>query len=257
MNQVIVNLWLYIKQLTKKWIFLLVYYFSLIGIFYLVKLLKRELPSWMYWTFALVGLFWASYKTYKDKIPANSILEKKPNILIQLIEGNSYTYSLLEDEETKKEAVPDAFIVLHSRISNQEKLEIDILALDLRYDSTRSSLYFDEYYGAHLYDAVGQKINFPVHLNKQGIYLCDFKNRVSKSPSLNDAQFASRFVNINKEFPDIKVEIEAEVRDLKGSLHNFSFQGEISTRSLVELFINKWQKDGKMDLLNLAHIEKK
>ena len=94
-----------------------------------------EVPSYVFWILALIGLFWASYRVYRNlsidylelQKSSGVLLEVKPELSITLLEGNEYKYSLSK-RATSREKVgydyltPDASIELHFRIKFVQSL---------------------------------------------------------------------------------------------------------------------------------------
>lgn len=267
MNELRKKFWSFIRLLIKRWVLWLIYYGGLLSAIFTFRILKIEIPSYVFWIIAFIGLFWASFKVYKelvDKIPIHDIdLKKKPKISIELFEGNQYTYTLAKDINTfddiekdeKTPLVPRAFLKLNIRISNKEMIELDILSIDVGYDEYGSPFDFGAPDEPKYRDA--EEIKFPLNLGLDGVFLCEIQNIVRKHIVLNNAQFAARLAHIDKDKPYIKAEINVEARGPTGKIYKFPFFYKVTTRPLVDLYISKWQREGRTNLLRLAHSESK
>lgn len=268
MNELRKKFWSFIRLLIKRWVLLLIYYGGLISAIFAFRILKIEMPSYVFWIIAFIGLFWASFKVYKelvDKIPIHDIdLKKKPKISIELFEGNQYAYTLAKDINTlrddiekgkKTPLVPRAFLKLNIRISNKETIGLDILSIDVGYDEYGSPFSIDPSDEPKYRDA--EEIKFPLNLGLNGVFLCEIQTIVRKRPVLNNAQFAARLAHIDKDKPYINVEINVEARGPTGKIYMFPFFYKVATRPLVDLYISKWQREKRTNLLRLAHSESK
>lgn len=257
MNKATKSLWSFIKLLIKRWVLLLFFYGSLIGAIFTFRILNIEVPSYVFWILALIGLFWASYKVYLEqlkKIPSvESDFEQRSELSIEFLEGNEYKYQLGKKcylRDGQDYALKEASIELHTRISNTGTTDLDIISIEPYYPIE------DSIWGISPLSIIkekdSQRISYPRHLSVQDILLCDIKNKIEPSISLNNAQFASRLGTINKDTINIDLKIIIEARDPAGKIHKFSIPTKVSSKQLIDLYLSKWQKDNQKTLLRLA-----
>lgn len=258
MKEIIKKLFIFIRLLLKRWILLVVYYGSLIGVIVTLGKLKIDIPSFIFWILAFIGLFWASFRIYLELLKEMPIPygEQKPNLSIDLIEGNEYVFNLMDASRTVTTDssvsyfIKQASIELKIRISNNSSMDLDIILIEPYYKTLGSN-----------WDALSsfppqektKNIEFPRRLKKTEILLCNVRNIIEPSILLNNAQFASRLAKMDKNITETELEIIVEARDLKGNIHKFSNKTKISTRQLIDLYLDKWQEDGESELLRLAH----
>lgn len=265
MNKATKSLWSFIKLLIKRWVLLLIFYGSLIGAIFTFGIFNIEVPSYVFWILALIGLFWASYRVYRNlsidylelQKSSGVLLEVKPELSITLLEGNEYKYSLSK-RATSREKVgydyltPDASIDLHFRILNKGTVDLDIISIEASYEDYGIPWQF------HPPDKPKEKGNelcFPMHLNVDDILLCDINNDIRVSLIFNDAQFAARLVEIRKNSTCAGGEIIVEARDSTGEILKFPLLFDVALKPLMDLYINKWQEIKQTNLLRLARSE--
>lgn len=257
MNKAIKNLWSFIKLLIKRWVLLLIFYGSLIGAIFTFGILNIEVQSYIFWILALIGLFWASYRVYLEqlkKIPTKEPKEQKPEVAIELIEGNKYTYRLgkrISHRAFGKSVLHEAYIELHLRISNIGAVDVDILSIKSNYDTNNPIL--DVSPICIPMDKKSQEIIYPRRLGIQEILLCEIESDITPNILLNDAQFAARLPEKDEDKRNIGLKIELEVKDLSGNIHEFNLDTKVSTNQLIDLYITKWQEEKNAELLRLAH----
>ena len=272
------QLWTYLTLLFKKWVLWLFVVFSLIGLIADIVFPKLSLPLLLYGGLGLIGLLWASFQVYRElvaQMPEHlQALQLKPELALELVEGNEYTYLLLDlesssryrvqrlmsrlepesdDSKDKEYALPDALIVLHVRISNTGSIGVDVLSVDATYEEYKKpwNIMLPE-----PVDADGQAIVFPVRLDPGGIMLCDLRSNAKPKSYYNDAQFAARLSGVQQESPNpLKTTITVEAMDPAGSISSFELVCEVATRPLKDLYITLWQEKNRSDLLRLAHAD--
>lgn len=257
MSETIKILWSFIKRLLKKWIIWLSLVFFVIGVLFKFVLHIEEIPSYIFWILAFVGLFWASFRVYIEQQKNSGVLvEGKPEISITLLEGNEYKYSLSESAFYREKVgadylTPDASIELHFRILNKGTIDMDIISINADYEE------YDlpwQFYPPDKLKEKGNELCFPKHLNVNDILLCDINNNISVRSILNDAQFAARLVKINKKSTCIKGKVIVESRDSTGKIRKFFLSFDVALRPLMDLYINKWQENKQANLLRLARL---
>jgi len=210
-SETIKGLWSFIKLLLNKWIIWLSFVLFVIGILFERILDIKEIPSYIFWILACIGLFWASFQVYKklyidyERVQKKytdlkkSIFETsneaivKPELTINLLEGNEYTYSISEMGTTRKKfedihLTPDAFVGLHFRILNSGTTDLDIISIEAKYEYHETPWSF---WPPQILKEKGEEIHFPKHLNVDEILLCNLINPVRVFGQLNDAQFAA------------------------------------------------------------------
>lgn len=267
MNKAIKSPWSFIKLLIKRWVLLLIFYGSLIGAFFTFGIFNIEVPSYVFWILALIGLFWASYRVYRNlsidylelQKSSGVLLEVKPELSITLLEGNEYKYSLSKRASSREKVgydylTPDASIELHFRILNKGTVDLDIISIEASYEDYGIPWQF------HPPDKPKEKGNelcFPMHLSVDDILLCDINNDIGVSLIFNDAQFAARLLKINKNSTCARGEVIVEARDSTGEIHEFPLLFDAALKPLMDLYINKWQEIKQTNLLRLARSETK
>ncbi len=273
-----IQLWTYLTLLSKKWVLWLFIVFDLIGLIVGIIFPQLTIPLPVYWGLALIGLLWASFQVYRElvaQIPDHlQAPQLKPELALELVEGNEYTYLLLElesssryreqrvkslaepesdDTKDKESALPDALIVLHVRISNTGPVEVDVLSVHATYEEYKAP------WNIMLpkpVDADGQVIVFPVRLELGGIMLCDLRSKAMPTSYYNDAQFAARLSEILLKSPNpLKTTITVEAMDPAGSISSFELVREVATRPLKDLYVTLWQEENRSNLLRLAHAD--
>lgn len=278
MKEIKHQLWTYLTLLFKKWVLWLFVVFSLIGLIADIVFPKLSLPLLLYGGLGLIGLLWASFQVYRElvaQMPEHlQALQLKPELALELVEGNEYTYLLLDlesssrylmqrvesraepesdDSKDKEYALPDALIVLHVRISNTGSIGVDVLSVDATYEEYKKpwNIMLPE-----PEDVDGQAIVFPVRLDPGGIMLCDLRSNAKPKSYYNDAQFAARLSGVQQESPNpLKTTITVEAMDPAGSIASFELVCEVATRPLKDLYITLWQEENRSDLLRLAHAD--
>ena len=278
MKEIKHQLWTYLTLLFKKWVLWLFVVFSLIGLIADIVFPKLSLPLLLYGGLGLIGLLWASFQVYCElvaQMPDHlQALQLKPELALELVEGNEYTYLLLDlesssryrvqrlmsrlepesdDSKDKEYALPDALIVLHVRISNTGSIGVDVLSVHATYEEYKNPwiIMLPE-----PVDADGQAIVFPVRLDPGGIMLCDLRSNAHPKSYYNDAQFAARLSGVQQESPNpLKTTITVEAMDPAGSRSSFELVCEVATRPLKDLYITLWQEKNRSDLLRLAHAD--
>ena len=272
------QLWTFLTLLSKKWVLWLFVAFDLIGLIADIIFPQLVIPLPVYWGLALIGLLWASFQVYCELdalMPEHlQALQLKPELALELVEGNEYTYLLLDlksssrylvqrltsrletesdDSKDKEYALPDALIVLHVRISNTCSIGVDVLSVDATYEKYKNpwNIMLPE-----PVDADGQAIVFPVRLDPGDIMLCDLRSNATPTSYYNDAQFAARLSGVQQESPNpLKSTITVEAMDPAGSISSFELVCEVATRPLKDLYITLWQEKNLSDLLRLAHAD--
>lgn len=272
------QLWTYLTLLFKKWVLWLFVVFSLIGLIADIVFPKLSLPLLLYGGLGFIGLLWASFQVYCElvaQMPDHlQALQLKPELALELVEGNEYTHSLLDlerssrylvqglmsrlgpesdDSKDKEYALPDALIVLHVRISNTCSIGVDVLSVDATYEEYKNpwNIMLPE-----PVDADGQAIVFPVRLDPGDIMLCDLRSNAKPTSYYNDAQFAARLSGVQQESPNpLKTTITVEAMDPAGSISSFELVCEVATRPLKDLYITLWQEKNLSNLLRLAHAD--
>jgi len=295
MSEIIKRLWSFIILLLKKWIIWLSLIIFVIGVFFEFVILEKT-PSYIFWILAIVGFLWANFQVYKklyidceeleknhkelkinhkeleksyEELKKNyETLEKKipkkdreliikPELSIMVLEGNEYTYSLLEKSVKNRNKagnvyiVPDASIELHFRIKNTGTINLDIISIESAYESF-TELTWDFHLSTKPMEK-GKAVCFPRLLESNEILLCDINNSIWPNSSLNDAQFAARLLDIDKSIRSIEAIITIEARDLTGKIQDFSLKTKVAIRPLVDFYLSKWQEEKQTNLLRLAY----
>lgn len=264
----------YIKLLLKKWILLLIFIISLLGLINKFVLPQLTVPLVTYWWIAFISLFWVGFQIYREQatqiVDLKNIQEKlqkkptEPKIMLELVEGNEYTYSLLDTAirsamDVRDPALPNAMIELRLKISNIGPIKVDVLSVKATY-SSKSGYEFGlpwEFILSDPMDADGRPINFPVHLDHGQTTVCTLRSKISPQPIFNDAQFAARLsqIHLKRHNPiETRIEAEALAELLPSSKYICPFYAnyEVSIEPLKNLYINLWQEENRLDLLRLA-----
>jgi len=290
MSETMKILWSYIRKLIKKWIIWLSLAFFITGIIFEFVLDIEEIPSYIFWILAFLVFLWANFQVYKKLYINYDVLEKshrelekshkelkknhetlekkipkkdreliiKPELSIMLLEGNEYTFYLLEKATYIRRkigndyAVPDSLIELHFRILNTGTIDLDIISIESSYEYISLPWTFSP---ISIAKEKGDDLLFPRHLDVKEFLLCDLDSTITPQAGLNDAQFAARLVEINKKSKCIEFTVCVEARDSKGKIYKFSLEFEAALRPLVDLYINKWQEKNQNDLLRLSRSE--
>jgi hypothetical protein len=251
----------YLGLLLKKWVLWLFVALDLIGLVADLVLPQMALPLPAYWGLALIGLLWASFQVYRElagQIPAVSeFQEQEPELVLELVEGNEYAYSLLGEgdqivDESPQRTLQDAQIVFHVRISNAGSIGVDILSIKASYDSWQSPWNFMVSTPMH----AGDSVIFPIHLGPGEIMLCHLQSIICVWSYYNDAQFAARLSQICSESSgSVETTITVEAVGSPGDILSFRLVQHIRTRPLGDLFVTLWQDQGRSDLLRLANLD--
>lgn len=267
MHEAVRTLISYLKILSKRWLTFFIFYLSIIGGAITSKLLNAEIPSWVFWTLALLGLFLAGFRVYKELLKQihSEIKEekkeetKKPELSIALLEGNEYSYKLVKSSEPKEEEgeyIPDnASAKLHLRIENTGNVGLDLILLEVNYEDVGfpwsfllSFTYENE-----------KKISFPKFLDKKEIFICEIQNNMHPKVYRNNAKFATSLSQLNEKSinVDFKIILEAKARDGSNEIFTCEYIGNVSLRPLIDLYITKWQEDSQQDLIRLSQPSRK
>lgn len=259
---------------------LLIFYGSILGTAILFRLLEVAIPSWIFWILAFIGLFWASFTVYLEKVKEISIknnqikkgksiikeeevikpLKKgpygKPELTINLQEGREYSYELGNSRSTSRKEdynLQSAPIILHARLSNTGGIGFDIISIEAKYEERKLPwiVYLSKIFEKE------KEINFPKHLKINGFLLCDIRNIMDPSAYLNNAQFAARLAGLKRESDRIRFRITVETKDIAGKMNAFTFEDTVSIGPLIDLYVAKWQEEGQTNLLRLARFERK
>lgn len=273
----------FIKILLKKWSFFLLYYGGLLSLAITFRIFEKDIPSWIFWVLAFIGLLWASFKVYKDqfskirelqaykeeltdkiaRIEKPSLPSKiskkepklsKPELSIKLLEGNEYTYTLMEIPDYKKEKdeyiLNEALITLNLRIENIGNIEMDMVLIEVNYNDTG----FPWAFLLSKSFENGKQIVFPKYLDIGDIFICETQNSMQPRSYFNNAKFAANLAKLDKEscYVDYEITIEAKPRIQSAKTLTFTYKNKPSLRPLIDLYITKWQKDRQLDLIRLA-----
>lgn len=262
MSETIKILWSYIKQLLRKWIIWLSLAFFVIGVLFEFALSIEEIPSYIFLILAFMGFLWASFQVYKNLLKKKITKKErellfKPELSIILLEGNEYTYSLSETailrEKTGNDYLtPDGSIELHLRIMNKGTIDLDIISIQPDYKDFEIPWSFNSFGSLK---EKGKELFFPLHLDVKEVLLGDMTCQFMVHSTLNDAQFATRLVEIDKESKRILSRVDVEARDTKGKIHTFSHSFKVFIRPLMDLYIKRWQEKNQEGLLRLSRSE--
>jgi len=276
----------FLRLLSKKWILWIFVTLDIIGIFIDALLPDSTLPIIIYIGVVFVGFLWAGFQVYHDiNEQLNKAKEKvnelsldtyidteeqgEPDLSLELIEGNEYSYSLIPEKSTwamwqktvgkdvnknKDGEVPDlpnSRIALHLRIVNIGNTSLDILSIEAIF-GYGSEQHIFEFSSSTARDSEGEDLNFPIFLKPRHILICDLSTGITPYTGLNRAQIAARIGDNKLDIITQPVEINVEARNPKGGSMPFQLETNVKVRSLKDIYLDYWGKNKLDDLLKLA-----
>lgn len=278
------NLITYIKLLGKELGTVLFVIFDIIGIALYLFFPEFLLPPILAWLAAIVALFFAGYKVYSKLLLASefnsvegelaseqltadnslTIVETAPetiseaDLAIELVEGNSYQFSLKVDDLT--EEVLPASLVVNTRVRNTSERPITLLGLycgldlELRnagLESEQRNPLLPVLWG-QLSPVLNDGLELPLVLQVEQHMTVEFNRAINFNSFTNDlspVQLAYRLFQLKQTNHEIPVRISAEVTT--ATMKGIAFVRQdftISTRPLKDAIVKHWE-DFKFDEL--------
>jgi len=272
------NLIEFLKKLIKEWIFLLMIGIDLL--FVIVQLIfpKFSPPYFVYVIIAMVGIIWASYKIYRDvlaRIPDKEI-KPIPKLRLSFVEGNEYSFRLGTLKETDEERIerkrkmkenpyynedkdlkidiredtlPYSLLSIFLRVENIGEIPVDILDVSGKIQEVNTPF---EFMLSEPINSASHIVVFPVNIEPKRVFPITLSTSACPKMYLNEAQIASRIMQFCNNKKKINAELKLEYIGSMGKISNITESLSISLLPLCDLYISKWDKIGRLDLVKLA-----
>jgi len=282
MQLVFADLWIFIRDLLKRWFFWLFLLVDIVAVIAQYINPHFQLPQPLYIIFALCVFAFSAFAVYRDLLIASrkNISSVPPlpvsKLSLSFVEGNEYIYRLdnpydkkhltptifdiqrNNDIQSRWEkdiffvddviyyCLPRAYVVLNLRIENTGDIPIDIIALNARSSGEIPAamlIYLEE---SH----IGSKLlSFPIHLDKNNIVAINLDFKITTDILKTEAQFFADFRLIKKSFA-LAINLDT-INDL-AKKQEYKITNEIAWRPLVDLYVNQLRKYLQKEYLRLA-----
>lgn len=256
----------YSKLLSNKWILWVSIVIGLIAFALGLLFNAVSIPPVVYWIIGLIGIFWSSYQVFEEvskKIPEIQNFVLDPEISINFIEGNEYSFDLLKPHNVfNRKNLPWSEIQLNLRIENSGNISIDILSIknDCLGKYGKKIIGLEAFSFGSLQVTIATAINmdlgvvqFPVHLEPGQTFLCKLAIPIQPDPLMTAAQVASRLRILLSNLTNYLIfNVSVEVVDKSGKYFTFNSIHKVVGRPLWDTYIAKWTETGEVELVRLA-----
>lgn len=107
MSNMLRYLWAYLQLLAREWLGLAVLFVDLLGVIIILAFPTLQVPQWVAWALGVVGVFIASFGVYrkqeKELEKYTQRIPQAPQLAIEFVEGNEYSFSLEPDRNKMAE----------------------------------------------------------------------------------------------------------------------------------------------------------
>jgi hypothetical protein len=239
----IVEFALYVGLIIKEFIKWILIPGGILGLLFLFRIIKIEIPSFIFWLIGCIGLVCASYRIYKvqqkEVPPGKDIikLKRQARVSVSLVDSNKFGYLLDEGGiALVLRALPVGTVILHTKILNTGPSDAEILSI--KGEFYPHDLWFVDYQSL-AQDNNQNELIFPRRLPSHDRLFGDLFFPVKPNPTLNQAQIKDRLLKHQKKEVKLKFRLHLEFRDATEKTHSIWLEDKISSERLIEMYLKK------------------
>jgi hypothetical protein len=279
-----VELWSYLKQIVKKWYFILLIVLDLLAVTVQYFVPKFTLPSFLYVLIIIISFFIAGFDIFREnqkkyfetvsnyeknikqllkdsyETPDQFLLEEiNPNLLIEFIEGSEYSFSPRETNNLNYDEdlpfLPLVKIRLNLRVTNNGNTELQILGI-------ASNLYsyncFENYPISagteRIITGLDSEVKYPIIMHPTKTLLCTIESKIYFNHITSDLLLAAslREIITKSNFEKVVNVLFKAIYPKDSSLHEFNVNLNFSTRHFFDYLLNFWEEKSRNDLVRIA-----
>jgi len=272
----------FILGLFKRRVFMYFWLFGVLAI--LAPIVIPEYPLFIVIGICIIfaGFIWTAFLDHRELLRAyqGAVVtvpiekNKRSGVAISFVPENEYRYSIADPysgqnlhitQMQKNEGMKCHFdergrflindevyylmgrggLELNFQLLNSGDIPLDILSVyvDDNLELNHLRIYLD---GIYLH---GNKVRFPLHLEKGEFITLQSRHRISHGMGSNDSLFAADMRSLPK---TILYDVIVNTSNEYGKRHSYVAQLAASSKSLVDLYINQWREYGQQEYLVLA-----
>ncbi len=230
----------------------------------------------------LVGFVWAAFLDHRDLLRGHQIAavtiprekNKRSGVAISFVSGNEFQYSIADpysgqnlhitqmqnnkgvkchfDERGRFLINGEVYYLLgrgnleiNFQLYNSGDVSLDILSVyvDDNLELNHLRIYLD---GIFL---LGNKVRFPLHLKKGGFITLQSRHTISLGTGSTDTLFAADILALPE---SVLYDVIVNTSNENGKRQSFVAELPVSSRSLVDLYVNQWREYDQQEFLSLA-----
>jgi hypothetical protein len=243
LKEEIIEFALYVGLVIKKFVIWILIPGGVLGLLFLFRIIRTEIPSFVFWLIGCIGLVCASFKIYKEQQkavpPGKDIikLKRQARISISLVDSNKFSY-LLNDAGIAliRRELSRGTIILHTKLINTSAADAEILSI--KGEIYPHDLWYVDYQSIAR-DNDQRELAFPKHLPSHEKLFGDLFFPVGPNPTLNQAQIKDRLIKHQKKEVKLKFRIRLEFRDATEKTRSIWFTDKISSERLIEMYLQR------------------
>ena len=228
---------------------------SIVDVLIFIAGLLGIIPVLDWYWYLIIFLLGVVAAVFSERKSAPGPLGPAGEIRCRARDGHEYDFGLAGP---KDETLPDAFVDLNLRIENTGSVSLGVI--DLSVDITEISSeklpwWFSD--ARTIHDDQSKEISLaaPHKLEATGVLLWKVRLPLPIELNLEAAKFASELGTRSGEDSAVRVRVTVEATASDGGAQQPVFAGttiKLTTTSLQDLYVDRWQTLGSRDLLDLA-----